>query len=112
MDRRIRTLALVQAFAVGAALTAAALAALAQPTGSDVPASWAPPRTVDGDPDLQGHWTNDTYTPLERPVELGDKALFTPDEAAAFFKSRVDDLNGQAADDIHYDDAIWQAENY
>jgi hypothetical protein len=38
--------------------------------------------------------------------------VFTPDEAAAFFKSKVDDLNGQAADDIHYDDAIWQAENY
>ena len=105
MDRRIRT------FGV-AVLIAPALAALAQPTGSDVPASWTPSRTVDGYPDLQGHWTNDTYTPLERPVELGDKAVFTPDEAAAFFKSKVDDLNGQAADDIHYDDAIWQAENY
>ena len=68
--------------------------------------------TADGQPDLQGFWTNDTYTPLERPVELGDKALFTPEEAAAFFKSKVDDLHAQAANDIHYDDAIWQAENY
>ena len=68
--------------------------------------------TAAGHPDLQGHWTNDTYTPLERPAELGDKATFTAEEAAAFFKSRVDELLAQAADDIHYDDAIWQAENY
>jgi hypothetical protein len=75
-------------------------------------AAWLDARTADGQPDLQGHWTNDTYTPFERPVELGDKELYTPEEAAAFFQSRVDDLHAQAADDIHYDDAIWQAENY
>jgi len=105
MDRRIRTLGAI------AALIAPALGAFAQSTGA-VPVSWAAPRTADGQPDLQGHWTNETYTPLERPAELGDKAVFTPEEAAAFFKSRVDDLNSQAATDIHYDDAIWQAENY
>ena len=27
-----------------------------------------PPRTPDGQPDLQGFWTNSTYTPLERPT--------------------------------------------
>jgi hypothetical protein len=74
--------------------------------------TWTSPRTTDGQPDLQGHWTNDTFTPLERPVELGEQALYTPDEAAAFLASRLDDLHGQAEDDIHYDDAIWQAENY
>ncbi|HET7609447.1 MAG TPA: hypothetical protein VFL84_12275, partial [Gammaproteobacteria bacterium] len=92
-------------------MAALTLGGLAQ-SGSDEPTAWVTPRTADGQPDLQGHWTNDTYTPLERPVELGDKALFTPEEAAAFFKSKVDDLNAQAANDIHYDDAIWQAENY
>jgi hypothetical protein len=79
---------------------------------SSADVSFKAPLTADGQPDLQGHWTNDTYTPFERPVELGDKAFYTPDEAQAFFKSRLDDLHGQAADDIHYDDAIWQAENY
>ena len=74
--------------------------------------AWLDARTADGQPDLQGHWTNDTYTPFERPAELGDKEFYTPEEASAFFQSRVDDLNAQAADDIHYDDAIWQAENY
>jgi hypothetical protein len=63
-------------------------------------------------PDLQGYWTNDTYTPLERPAELGDKEFFTAAEAAAFVKSRVDRLLAQARTDIHYDDAIWQGENY
>jgi len=70
------------------------------------------PSTPDGRPDLQGYWTNDTYTPLERPAELAGKEFFTPEEAAAFFKSRDDRLLGQSKSDIHYDDAIWQAESY
>ena len=35
------------------------------------------PRTPDGQPDLQGYWTNLTYTPLERPAALGTKAMYT-----------------------------------
>lgn len=30
------------------------------------PKPWAVPRTPDGKPDLQGNWTNETQTPLER----------------------------------------------
>jgi hypothetical protein len=37
-----------------------------------------------GDPDLQGVWTNQTPVPLERPKALGNKAVFTPAEAADF----------------------------
>ena len=40
-------------------------------------------RTAWGDPDLQGIWTNTTTTPLERPEDLADKAVFTPEEFAA-----------------------------
>jgi len=36
-----------------------------------------------GDPDLQGIWTNVTITPLQRPLELGDKQVLTEEEAAA-----------------------------
>jgi hypothetical protein len=107
MDRRTRYLAAAAALAVPAFLAGSVAA-----QSGDSAASWTAPRTASGQPDFQGHWTNDTYTPLERPVELGDKQSFTPEEAQAFFESRVDELNAQAADDVHYDDAIWQAENY
>ena len=82
-----------------------------------LPAAWTianaqsrPPQSAP--PLLEGFWTNDTYTPLERPAELGDKEFFTREEAIAFVKRGVDRLLAQARDDIHYDDAIWQAENY
>ena len=32
---------------------------------------WVVPRTPDGHPDLQGNWTNETLTPLERPRGRG-----------------------------------------
>jgi hypothetical protein len=44
------------------------------------------PRTPDGKPDLQGVWDFRTITPMERPRELGDKAFFTAEEAAAWEK--------------------------
>ncbi len=44
---------------------------------------WNPPRTPDGQPDLQGTWTNATITPFERPPSLRDKAFITEREAAA-----------------------------
>jgi hypothetical protein len=72
----------------------------------------AVPRQADGHPDLQGYWTNDSYVPVERPTELGEKEFFTKDEAARYFKQRVERLLAQSKDDIHYDDALWQAENY
>jgi len=69
-------------------------------------------RESDRHPGLTGYWTNDSFTPLERSSELGNKEFFTPEEAASYFKQRLDRLNGQSKDDIHYDDALWQAETY
>jgi hypothetical protein len=40
-------------------------------------------RTPDGQPDIQGVWTNATITPFERPRALADKPFLTADEAAA-----------------------------
>ena len=39
-------------------------------------------RTPDGQPDLQGIWTNATITPFERPTEFAGKEFLTEKEAA------------------------------
>jgi hypothetical protein len=44
---------------------------------------WVAPRTPDGQPDLQGVWTNPTITPFERPADLAAKAVLSKDEIAA-----------------------------
>ncbi len=49
-------------------------------------AGWTLARTPDGQPDLQGIWTNATITPLERPRALAGKAFLTDAEAAALEK--------------------------
>ena len=47
---------------------------------------WSAPRLADGQPDLQGIWTNATITPLERPAAMAGKAFLTEEEAAAIEK--------------------------
>ena len=49
--------------------------------GSDEP-GWTAPRTLDGQPDLQGVWANNNVTPLQRPEEWADKAHLTAEEVA------------------------------
>ncbi len=88
------------------------LSAPAKPTAPTVarhPDS-SSPRTRDGRPDLQGVWTNATYTPLERPASLSGKPSLTDEEAAAYEQQRLDEENGQPADDVHYDNVIWLRE--
>ena len=50
---------------------------------AETAATWTPPRTPDGRPDLQGYWTTQTFTPLERPEHLAGKEFFTEEEADA-----------------------------
>jgi hypothetical protein len=63
-------------------------------------------------PDLQGYWTNATFTPLERPAELANKEFFTKEEAAEFDRKRLARENAQSKEDIHYDNALWQTETW
>jgi hypothetical protein len=51
------------------------------------------PRTPDGHPDLNGVWNNGSLTPFERPDQLTSKQQFTPEEAAAFEKARLNQVN-------------------
>jgi hypothetical protein len=40
-------------------------------------------RTPWGDPDLQGNWSGETLTPLQRPARFAGKPVLTPEEAKA-----------------------------
>jgi hypothetical protein len=50
--------------------------------------SWVT-RTPDGQPDIQGTWTNFSITPFERPESLGNKAFLTEEEVAKEEKERA-----------------------
>jgi hypothetical protein len=49
----------------------------------------AQPKTVWGEPDLQGIWTLETDTPLQRPGRFKDKATLTDAERAELDKQRA-----------------------
>jgi hypothetical protein len=103
--------------ALAAALMFAVVAASAQ-SGK---AASTPPRTPDGHPDLQGVWTNNTVTPLQRPKEVGAKEFYTEAELVEIQKQQRDRLHrdydegegqapanhsgiaGNPVDDVHYD---------
>jgi cell division septation protein DedD len=67
---------------------------------------WTMPRTPEGRPDLQGYWTNNTYTPLERPQNV-TKEFYTKEEAEAAAKTRAEREAEQTEPgttaDVHYD---------
>jgi hypothetical protein len=86
------------AFLIALALSASLPAAGQTPQGKNSSKSWTVPRTPDGQPDLQGVWTNATITPLERPAELAGKEFLTEAEARDFEKSAFAQINSERRD--------------
>jgi hypothetical protein len=69
-----------------------------KPAPAAKPKSWVVPRTPDGKPDLQGNWTNETQTPLER---LGATGATLTDAQATAVEQRarlVEEFRDKASD--------------
>ena len=66
------------------------------PAGS----TWRAPRTVDGQPDLQGVWANNNVTPLERPEVFKGRTTITDAELEQLKKRAADLFSGRQAGDL------------
>src|SRR5258708_1705121 len=53
-------------------------------------AGYAPPRNIQGVPDLEGTWTNASLTRFERPGEYGERGVLTQAEVSALEKKNSD----------------------
>jgi hypothetical protein len=76
----MKLLATVSGLCLAFGMTHAALAADAKPAAKT---AYKAPRTVGGQPDLQGNWSNASLTTLERnAATYGDRLVMTPQEVA------------------------------
>src|SRR5215510_12772543 len=57
-------------------------------------------RTPWGDPDIQGIWSNQSPTPLERPADQAGKKTLSAEEAAEFEKTSLNRLLTTFARDV------------
>jgi hypothetical protein len=63
--------------AVAAAAVSAVIAVSSTGTSAQAPAKAAVPKTAWGEPDLQGIWTDETTTPLQRSPKYANQEFFT-----------------------------------
>ena len=86
---RVFASALLAALALMLPMTAAGQAKTKTPEKKP----WTLGHTPDGQPDLQGVWTNSTLTPVERPAVFEGKPTITEAEATAYEKRTTTDRN-------------------
>src|SRR5215475_3307216 len=80
--------------AVAAAAVSTVVATPITQTFAQTPAaSGAVPKTSWGEPDLQGIWTDEFDTALQRPAELASQEFFTEAQRAELDKTRLATLN-------------------
>ena len=60
-------------------------------------ASYTVPRTIDGQPDLQGVWANNTITPVERPEIYADKEFLSAEDIE-FLQTRISEITEEDGD--------------
>src|SRR5262245_33331139 len=67
---------------------------------------WTLTKTPDGQPDLQGYWTNNTMAPLQRPKDV-TKEFYTKEEFLEALKTQAERDGEEATpgtvEDVHYD---------
>jgi len=78
----------------------------AKPAAPAAAKKYTAPRTPDGQPDLQGYWTNSTYVPLERPDKV-TKTYYSEQEFAELVKNaaarEAEQTEPGTVADVHYD---------
>src|SRR5215510_7776410 len=76
-------------FLMSAAALALIVSALVIVQSTDTTAQdQAAPKTAWGEPDLQGIWTDETATPLQRPARFANQEFFTDEQRADLDKQR------------------------
>src|SRR5438445_1864896 len=85
----------------------AAQAPVAKANTTSIKKPWTVPRTTGGQPDLQGVWTNNNATPLERPAVLAGRTTLTDEEVAALKKRAGELFNGDG--DAAFGDEIFRS---